>query len=58
MFFIYLFLLTILLPLKLDAYFQITPCDFVFLFLLHQCSPLVFWYLYLGSHHQEVCVLS
>ena len=36
---------------KLAAYFQIAPCDFVFLLLLHQCSPLLLWYLYLGSHH-------
>lgn len=41
---------------KLDAYFHIAPCDFVFL--LHQCSPLVFWYLYLGSRHLEACEKS
>lgn len=41
---------------KLNAYFQIAPCDFVFLLLLHQYSPLLFWYLYLGSHHLEACV--
>lgn len=41
---------------KLAAYFQIAPCDLVSLLLLHQCSPLPFWYLYFGSHHLEACV--
>lgn len=41
---------------KLAAYFQIGLCDFVFLILLHQCSPLLFWYLYFGSCHLEACV--